>query len=169
MSGLMFDFDITTDLVKKQKKSMFNDQHFMDVEVAEEFAQPYIDKDVKLIQRLQKKYKIYPILTDSEIIKSFTNKISYLMRSMKQLEPWGVLGIPQISLDRNWGNDVIPYIRQINELVKQDVLVCLTDRQKYVYDKFQQFPKGIDSVGLVIANNTVTGDECQNQTMLIQP
>ncbi|KAA6402670.1 MAG: hypothetical protein EZS28_001800 [Streblomastix strix] len=43
---IKFEFDITTELVQKQKKSMYKDQHFMDIEVANELAQPYRDKDV---------------------------------------------------------------------------------------------------------------------------
>ncbi|KAA6371439.1 MAG: hypothetical protein EZS28_033035 [Streblomastix strix] len=125
-----FEFDITFDLVQKQKKSMFKDQHFMDIEVANELAQAYRDKD---------------------------------------LNPIGKYYTPTIDLERNWGTDVIQFIREINDSLQEDTLVFLTDRQKYVYDKIQALPKGIDSIGLMIANNTVIDDESQNQTMLCTP
>ncbi|KAA6383112.1 MAG: hypothetical protein EZS28_021361 [Streblomastix strix] len=127
---IKFEFDITTDLVQKQKRSMFKDQHFMDIEVANELALAYRDKD---------------------------------------LNPIGKYYTPTIDLDRNWGTDVIRFIREINDSLQEDTLVFLTDRQKYVYDKIQALPKGIDSIGLMIANNTVIDDESQNQTMLCTP
>ncbi|KAA6360660.1 MAG: hypothetical protein EZS28_043813 [Streblomastix strix] len=102
---IKFEFDITTDLVQKQKRSMIKDQNFMDIEVANELALAYRDKDVK----------------------------------------------------------------EINDSVQDDTLVFLTDRQKYLYDKIQALPKGIDSIGLMIANNAVFGDESQNQTMMCTP
>ncbi|KAA6315703.1 MAG: hypothetical protein EZS28_055376 [Streblomastix strix] len=74
--------------------------------------------------------------------------------------------MPTIDLDRNWGTDIIPFIRDINDSIQDDTLVFLTDRQKYVYDKIQALPKGIDSIGLMIANYAVIGDESQNQTMM---
>ncbi|KAA6394796.1 MAG: hypothetical protein EZS28_009677 [Streblomastix strix] len=127
---IKFEFDITTELVQKQKRSMFKDQHFMDVEVANDLAQAYRDKD---------------------------------------LNPIGKYYTPTIDLDRNWGTDVIRFIREINDSLQEDTLVFLTDRQKYVYDKIQALPKGIDSIGFMIANNTVIDDESQNQTMLCTP
>ncbi|KAA6336545.1 MAG: hypothetical protein EZS28_052868, partial [Streblomastix strix] len=42
---IKFEFDITTELVQKQKRSMFKDQYFMDIEVANELALAYRDKD----------------------------------------------------------------------------------------------------------------------------
>ncbi|KAA6384493.1 MAG: hypothetical protein EZS28_019981 [Streblomastix strix] len=45
-SGVQFEFDITTDLVQKQKRAIFKDQHFMDVNVINELAQRYRDKDL---------------------------------------------------------------------------------------------------------------------------
>ncbi|KAA6382056.1 MAG: hypothetical protein EZS28_022416 [Streblomastix strix] len=165
---IKFEFDITTDLVQKQKRSMFKDQHFMDVEVANELAQPYKDRDVKQLKRLLRKHKL-SILTDTQIIKSFANNFIYFIRLLKQLEPTGKYYMPTIDLDRNWGTDVILFIRDINDSIKQDTLVFLTDRQKYVYDKIQALPKGIDSIGLMIANNTVIDDESQSQTMLCTP
>ncbi|KAA6366451.1 MAG: hypothetical protein EZS28_038023 [Streblomastix strix] len=118
-------FDIDQYMINK--RSMFKDQHFMDVEVAEEFAQPYKDKD---------------------------------------LEPKGKYYMPTIDLERNWGTDVILFIRDINDSIKEDTLVFLTDRQKYVYDKIQALPKGIDSIGLMIANNTVIDDEKMEQNLV---
>ncbi|KAA6383470.1 MAG: hypothetical protein EZS28_021001 [Streblomastix strix] len=73
------------------------------------------------------------------------------------------------NLDRNWGTDIIPFIRDINDSVQDDTIVFLNDRQKYVYDKIQALPKGIDSIGLMIANNAVIGDESQNQTVMCTP
>ncbi|KAA6371645.1 MAG: hypothetical protein EZS28_032827, partial [Streblomastix strix] len=85
------------------------------------------------------------------------------------LNPIGKYYTPTIDLERNWGTDVIRFIREINDSLQEDTLVFLTDRQKYVYDKIQALPKGIDSIGLMIANNTVVDDESQNQTMLCTP
>ncbi|KAA6369501.1 MAG: hypothetical protein EZS28_034971, partial [Streblomastix strix] len=64
---IKFEFDITTDLVQKQKRSMFKDQYFMDIEVANELALAYRDKDVKQLKRLLRKRKL-SILTDTQII-----------------------------------------------------------------------------------------------------
>ncbi|KAA6375137.1 MAG: hypothetical protein EZS28_029339 [Streblomastix strix] len=165
---IKFEFDITTDLVQKQKRSMFKDQYFMDIEVANELALAYRDKDVKQLKRLLRKRKL-SILTDTQIIKSFQENFIYFTRLIKQLNPIGKYYTPTIDLDRNWGTDIIPFIRDINDSVQDDTLVFLTDRQKYVYDKIQALPKGIDSIGLMIANNTVIDDESQNQTMMCTP
>ncbi|KAA6401724.1 MAG: hypothetical protein EZS28_002752 [Streblomastix strix] len=127
---IKFEFDITTDLVQKQKRSMFKDQHFMDIEVANELALSYRDKD---------------------------------------LNPIGKYFTPTIDLDRNWGTDVIRFIREINDSIQEITLVFFTGRQKYVYDKIQALLKGIDTIGFMVANNTVIDVESQNQTMLRTP
>ncbi|KAA6361113.1 MAG: hypothetical protein EZS28_043360 [Streblomastix strix] len=162
------DINITTDLVQQQKRSMFKDQHFMDIEIAIEFVQPNKDNDEKQLKRLMRKHKL-SILTDTQIIKSFEYSYIYFIRLLKQLDPIGKQYMPTIDLDRNWGTDVIQYIRNINDAIKEDTLVFLTDRQKFVYDKIQSLSKGIDSIGLMIVNNTVIGDDSQNQTMMCTP
>ncbi|KAA6367362.1 MAG: hypothetical protein EZS28_037112 [Streblomastix strix] len=87
----------------------------------------------------------------------------------KDLEPTGKYYMPTLDLECNWGIDAILLIRDINDSIKEDSLVFLTYRQKYVYDKIQALPKGIDSIGLMIANNTVIDDISKNQTMHYMP
>ncbi|KAA6397695.1 MAG: hypothetical protein EZS28_006776 [Streblomastix strix] len=86
--------------------------------------------------------------------------ISKNLAELKQkLNPIGKYYTLTLDVDRNWGTDVIRFIKEINDSLQGDALVFLTDRQKYVYDKIQALPKGIDSIGLMIANNAVIDDE----------